>query len=112
MARIHGAGSDYQERRSGFLPQPNRIRVDFFIQLNWLFQRFFFPIFDDWSPYDARWSFSFFGKRSKARTWRGTLEQSPWKDSARVDGKCEMGKRGVCLNKKKKSHFSKFKVKN
>ena len=29
MARIHGAGSDYQERRSGFLPQPNRIRVDF-----------------------------------------------------------------------------------
>jgi len=31
--------------------------------------------------------FHFFGKRSKARTWRGTLEQSPWKDSARVDGK-------------------------
>ena len=26
-----------------FLPQPNRIRVDFFfIQLNWLFQRIFF----------------------------------------------------------------------
>lgn len=31
--------------------------------------------------------FHIFGKRSKARTWRGTLEQSPWKDSARVDGK-------------------------
>lgn len=59
MARIHGAGSDYQERRSGFLPQPNRIRVDFFIQLNWLFQRFFFPIFDDWSPYDAMEFFIF-----------------------------------------------------
>lgn len=38
--------------------------------------------------------FAFFGKRSKARTWRYTLEQSPWKDSARVDGKQLKGKRG------------------
>lgn len=38
--------------------------------------------------------FAFFGKRSKARTWRYTLEQSPWKDSARVDGKHLKGKRG------------------
>lgn len=44
----------------------------------------------------------FFGKRSKARTWRGTLEQSPWKDSARVDGKPLRGKKGGLFFKKKK----------
>lgn len=38
--------------------------------------------------------FCIFGKRSKARTWRYTLEQSPWKDSARVDGKHLKGKGG------------------
>lgn len=43
----------------------------------------------------------FFGKRSKARTWRGTLEQSPWKDSARVDGKPLKGKKGGFVLKKK-----------
>ena len=35
--------------------------------------------------------FCIFGKRSY------TLEQSPWKDSARVDGKHLKGKGGVCL---------------
>lgn len=59
----------------------------FFIQLNWLFQRFFFLFLTIGALKMHDGVFHFFGKRSKARTWRGTLEQSPWKDSARVDGK-------------------------
>lgn len=37
-------------------PNPSAIMWIFLIQLDWLFQRFFSPIFDDWSPKDAQWN--------------------------------------------------------
>lgn len=38
--------------------------------------------------------FAFLGKMSRARSWRYTLEQSPWQDTAGVDGKYLMEKVG------------------
>lgn len=39
----------------------------------------------------------FLVKGAKRGPGDNTLEQSPWKDSARVDGKHLKGKGGVCL---------------